>query len=88
MQALIDFDGWRKWKDFSSLQASSSAKDSATKNVGAGAKTANGKLAVGGVGGGKREREREREREKRGSVNSVGVGGEGVEGKVGITAGA
>ena len=25
MQALIDFDGWRKWKDFSSNQPNSSS---------------------------------------------------------------
>lgn len=25
MQALIDFDGWRKWKDFSSTQPDSAA---------------------------------------------------------------
>lgn len=75
MQALIDFDGWRKWKDFSLLQASKSKDASAAKNAGAGAKGANGKLAVGG--GGKRE--------KRASVNSVV--GEEVEGKA-IAAGA
>lgn len=77
MQALIDFDGWRKWKDFSSLQA----KDSAAKNAGAGAKGANGKLAALPGTGGANKRERA---EKRASV--VGVG-DGVEGKV-IAAGA
>ncbi|KAA6413994.1 MAG: hypothetical protein FRX48_02356 [Lasallia pustulata] len=75
MQALIDFDGWRKWKDFSSLQASNSKDSSANKNAGAGAKGAGGKLAIPGPG----------KREKRGSVNTVA--GEGVEGKT-IAAGA
>lgn len=30
MQALIDFDGWRKWKDFSEAQA----KEAGVKAVG------------------------------------------------------
>ena len=36
MQALIDFDGWRKWKDFSQKseedEASNKATAAATKN--------------------------------------------------------
>lgn len=31
MQALIDFDGWRKWKDFSSQQVDDRAKAAALK---------------------------------------------------------
>ena len=69
MQALIDFDGWRKWKDFSSLQA----KDSAAKTAGAAAKSANAKVAASGPGGAnKRERG-----ERRGGGVAVGEGGEG-----------
>lgn len=29
MQALIDFDGWRKWKDFSQLKEDESKKAAA-----------------------------------------------------------
>lgn len=29
MQALIDFDGWRKWKDFASQQVDDRAKAAA-----------------------------------------------------------
>ena len=36
MQALIDFDGWRKWKDFSSSQASKSPTPNPNANFGAG----------------------------------------------------
>lgn len=79
MQALIDFDGWRKWKDFSSLQA----KDSAAKHAGAGAgaQGPNGKLAAPLGTGGANKRERAEKR-----ASAVGVG-DGVEGKV-IAAGA
>jgi osomolarity two-component system, response regulator SSK1 len=31
MQALIDFDGWRKWKDFSAKAAENEAKKGASK---------------------------------------------------------
>ena len=30
MQALIDFDGWRKWKDFSQLNAETEAAKKTT----------------------------------------------------------
>ena len=34
MQALIDFDGWRKWKDFSSQQALEKERESEKKKDG------------------------------------------------------
>lgn len=48
MQALIDFDGWRKWKDFSAqeVQPSSGKADAPTKKSGGG----------GGKGKGKKSR--------------------------------
>lgn len=33
MQALIDFDGWRKWKDFSSAQTSAQAPPSSSSTA-------------------------------------------------------
>jgi osomolarity two-component system response regulator SSK1 len=50
MQALIDFDGWRKWKDFSqnntenetSKKAAAASKSKAKKN----------RMSLGSVGGG------------------------------------
>lgn len=47
MQALIDFDGWRKWKDFSQAKHSAAAdkKAAATNNSNKSAKTnLNGKV--------------------------------------------
>ena len=79
MQALIDFDGWRKWKDFSQqTQASSSVgkvvgslghKGSSTSTAahkgGPGGAIASGKLAM--AAGGTR-------RDKRLSSNPAGTG--------------
>lgn len=49
MQALIDFDGWRKWKDFSQ-QTQPSAPGKATSNhVHKGSVVGTGK--AGGIGG-------------------------------------
>lgn len=31
MQALIDFDGWRKWKDFSEAQAKEASAKAVTR---------------------------------------------------------
>jgi osomolarity two-component system, response regulator SSK1 len=31
MQALIDFDGWRQWKDFSQAEAKEATKKAAAK---------------------------------------------------------
>ena len=54
MQALIDFDGWRKWKDFS--QTKPAEKAAGTNNSGKSPKAAmNGKVQAGG---GKKEKER------------------------------
>jgi osomolarity two-component system, response regulator SSK1 len=33
MQALIDFDGWRKWKDFESDSSKQKKKDSVMSNT-------------------------------------------------------
>ena len=33
MQALIDFDGWRKWKDFSQQGGADAEKDGAAKSA-------------------------------------------------------
>ena len=54
MQALIDFDGWRKWKDFSQTKA---AEKAAGQNTGTGKspKAMNGKVQAGG---GKKEKEK------------------------------
>lgn len=35
MQALIDFDGWRKWKDFAAPSDSSKANSAVSKTVAA-----------------------------------------------------
>lgn len=56
MQALIDFDGWRKWKDFSSQQAAEKeAADSKKKDtqglVKAKRKNRNSMGSVGGISG-------------------------------------
>ena len=57
MQALIDFDGWRKWKDFSQTKPADADKK-------AGGVTATGKppkAALNGkvqAGGGKKEKEK------------------------------
>lgn len=75
MQALIDFDGWRKWKDFSSSQKD---KDDSPKA------TTSGKGAFAGLGKPAGSGAAERRREKRTSAGSAGVsagaaGGEGLE---------
>lgn len=36
MQALIDFDGWRKWKDFSANEGAAEAKKEQGKKKGLG----------------------------------------------------
>lgn len=51
MQALIDFDGWRKWKDFSAQEVQPAAgKADATpkKNGGGGGKGKGKKSRLGG----------------------------------------
>ncbi|TVY30633.1 Response regulator mcs4 [Lachnellula hyalina] len=65
MQALIDFDGWRKWKDFSQIQADGEGGDGGEKkkkgaggragkklarlSSGGGSSSGGGTLAVGGA---------------------------------------
>ncbi|KAF7935590.1 hypothetical protein BELL_0947g00030 [Botrytis elliptica] len=56
MQALIDFDGWRKWKDFSSQQAAEKESADAKKKdaqsvVKAKKKNRNSMGSLGGLGG-------------------------------------
>ena len=59
MQALIDFDGWRKWKDFSSISASVQGNPSPVVGKATGTVPANhshkssmvGKMAGGGGSG-------------------------------------
>ena len=51
MQALIDFDGWRKWKDFSS-GAAKPTKGSTTANSFPPAKDASSKDATAATGKG------------------------------------
>lgn len=36
MQALIDYDGWRQWKDFSQDARDDDAKDTKVKSIGSG----------------------------------------------------
>ena len=44
MQALIDFDGWRKWKDFSAQEAQPTNKsDALAKKSGSGGGKGKGK---------------------------------------------
>jgi osomolarity two-component system response regulator SSK1 len=54
MQALIDFDGWRKWKDFSQVQQLD-GDEMGDKKKGALAKKKKNRVSVGsnsGLGGG------------------------------------
>ena len=43
MQALIDFDGWRKWKDFSSAKPADSSPKTPSKQAANGAVVGIGK---------------------------------------------
>lgn len=55
MQALIDFDGWRKWKDFSKTQsnaAAGSAETSSRKISGPNHSHKNSAVGKGGAGAG------------------------------------
>lgn len=91
MQALIDFDGWRKWKDFSqqSTLESDAAKDASSKklklsgvvsgesvgNIGHGASNSAGSIEGTGAGTAKRKKDRK----NRNSLNSlVSMGGGGM----------
>ncbi len=62
MQALIDFDGWRKWKDFAELNG---LKDPSKPNSGAGAPVKPARKAIAATKKTEKEDfEREREEEK------------------------
>ncbi len=50
MQALIDFDGWRKWKDFSSLTSSKDSEDKGEKKL-ASKKKKGSRMSVGSGSG-------------------------------------
>jgi osomolarity two-component system, response regulator SSK1 len=50
MQALIDFDGWRKWKDFSSTQTKDEDKEG--KKALASKKKKGNRVSVGSNGAG------------------------------------
>ena len=55
MQALIDFDGWRKWKDFSQVQQVSIDELGGDKKKGLAKKKKGNRMSVGsnsGLGGG------------------------------------
>ena len=85
MQALIDFDGWRKWKDFSSQSNQSKPSTPLPGNMGkspkssssaAGAGLANGKVVVPASGGGKKKKdEKEQSGMYLGLVGKEKVGG-------------
>lgn len=84
MQALIDFDGWRKWKDFSQQTQPSAASggkaagSSGHVHKGSFAGAANSKAAVGTVPGGKMMGGGAGRRDKRLSAGTVGTGAVGT----------
>lgn len=93
MQALIDFDGWRKWKDFTKTQSNATGTDaSARKASGTGHKSSptgpgGGSMtnSSGGTGGGKLAlSSAPGRRDKRQSSSTLttisGSGSEGIEG--------
>jgi osomolarity two-component system response regulator SSK1 len=52
MQALIDFDGWRKWKDFSSNPSNQSTTEEKTDKKALTAKKKKGnRVSIGSTGG-------------------------------------
>lgn len=61
MQALIDFDGWRKWKDFSQTKPADTDKKAIGGN--------NNKSPKGALNG------KAQSTPKRGRMTSLGVGG-------------
>jgi len=90
MQALIDFDGWRKWKDFSQQSSLElDTKDASSKKLkltggvsgesvgGHGASNSAG--SIEGTGAGTGTAKRKKDRKNRSSLNSlVGIGGGGL----------
>ena len=55
MQALIDFDGWRKWKDFSAKQsnagASNTGEEKTEKKSALSKKKKSNRMSVGSASG-------------------------------------
>ena len=89
MQALIDFDGWRKWKDFSQTPAPSTVTG---KQPSPSAKNPNGTIVGGGANGAVKG-----ERKKNLGLLQTGVAGNnkkekrlsvGTDGGVGSTSGS
>lgn len=72
MQALIDFDGWRKWKDFSQ-QTQASAPGKATNNHAHKGSVAGAKGGAGGANSGAKSGLALR-RDKRLSASTTGTG--------------
>jgi osomolarity two-component system response regulator SSK1 len=50
MQALIDFDGWRKWKDFSSNQSSNQQNEDKPEKKSLAKKKKGNRVSVGSNG--------------------------------------
>lgn len=85
MQALIDFDGWRKWKDFSQSKPSitnqskpsttNNNNNESTKKAGTSGIPNSNKSPKGNVANGKVQAPVKREREK--MTLSLGMGREG-----------
>ena len=73
MQALIDFDGWRKWKDFSSRNDSAKSANAAIKIS---PKGMNGKMP--GMGGSAGRREKRSNEIALGAISS-GSGSESID---------
>jgi osomolarity two-component system, response regulator SSK1 len=51
MQALIDFDGWRKWKDFSQIQQNGEGDGDGDKKKKGKAKNKGNRVSVGSSAG-------------------------------------
>ena len=75
MQALIDFDGWRKWKDFSSRNDTAKSANAAIK-VSPNTKAVNGKIP--GMGGSAGRREKRSNETALGTISS-GSGSESID---------
>lgn len=56
MQALIDFDGWRKWKDFSQQGNLDAEKEKASKSLSAAKKKKANRTSLGSNPGGSTSR--------------------------------
>ena len=56
MQALIDFDGWRKWKDFSQQPDKSAESEKDAKSKAAAKKKKANRASLGSMAGGSTSR--------------------------------